>query len=331
MAKSLRESTQRSYTRATDLFRRFHLETNQPSTPFPLDHKVLLEFVAWCSGRKVASDTIAQYVSAVRHEDKLRAQPTREHVEMAIRGVANLRIAEQGPKEPGAAWESQWVCQAAELASRLILSRSQIPLRDIQALLCSIVGFLFALRSASIASIDASHLTYNGGVLVLQEHVRKAHGPQAIRTLKIPVPATAQPFHAVFDFLFYMGQRHPNVSESFLVSEYPASEPSKSVDHALDRTLSLLSVPTPMTTQQKSHALRRGAAVAMLSIGVPTLKSLSWGGWANDSSMKTYVSGRTFVACSQSDQNCFGWMLQSQLPDSVSSGSIGKPLAGSSE
>eukprot|EP00042_Codosiga_hollandica_P033828 m.231247 g.231247 ORF g.231247 m.231247 type:complete len:99 (+) comp54274_c0_seq6:298-594(+) len=69
-----------------------------------------------------------------------------------------------------------------------------------------------------------------------------------------------------------------------LLSEWEIPSAANCVNSALNRVRELLNLP--VVQSQQSHSLRRGAATAMGAIDVAPARVLSWGGWANEQSLK---------------------------------------------
>jgi len=312
MFAAYRPSTQRSYASAQALYEDFYEESELAGDPWPASDAAILAFVSDCNKRKLQQDTISQYVAAIRSKNTLLGPVGPDQVALALRGVGNQRVAEAPPKPSKPAWEAAWVVRAAELLSASLRSRTQVPkLPDLQAYAVTIVGFLFALRSQSVASVNSDHLKFEGDAFHLVVEVYKDKGVPKPKSVMLSAPATQQPFRALFDFLDYMHRLVPERKENFLVSEFIAKsdEPSRAVDRAMDHVLSLLKIDHPMRTQQKSHALRRGAAIAMLAVGVDVDKRRLWGGWKSHESMKPYVAGYEFAKPTAEQRSCFSWML----------------------
>jgi len=99
-----------------------------------------------------------------------------------------------------------------------------------------------------------------------------------------------------------------NSNNSFLISNSSTSSlrAATQVNQTLERVRDLLNLGKE--ERQQSHALRRGAARAMIAIDVPLPRILSWGRWKNEASLQPYIEGRAWSMSTRDDSKCFEWM-----------------------
>ena len=177
-------------------------------------------------------------------------------------------------------------------------------MNDMQALAASIIGFIFALRACSIADISMEHITTTATTFSLVKITTKTRQAMLPETYTLPLTG-ATPMRAVARFVQETKKLR---KQSALLSHWPARLPGQRVDNALSRVRQLLGLPR--ACGQQSHSLRRGAACSMVAIGVPLQRILSWGGWANEASVKPYYEGRVWSTANKHQDACFGWMIR---------------------
>lgn len=302
-------STQKSYSAAIGMYKKFWLATAQAGNLFPSSSKSLLYFSAWLSKRGILKQTIQQYLSAIRNEDaRLGFGDQSKQLDMLLRGVDNVRTAERGPRQAKPAWEASWVIQAQDMLMHRLQSGSS-QLRDVQALATVVFGFLFAQRASSTVAIRRQDVQCTSAYLQVSEGLRKTKKERIVHTFKVPTQQCSLA-KAIMAYTLFMKRRYAHIDEHYLLSEwFKQGNPSASVNTALQRARELLGLPSVNT--QQSHALRRGAAATMFALGVPMQRILSWGGWESEKSMRPYIKDRVWTTLSADHGRCFSWMLQS--------------------
>lgn len=303
---------------AVGMYEKFRREARMQGDAFPLENDSLLLFVAWLSKRGVRRSTIAQYLSAIRHENERLASDNPERViELALKGVENLRAQQRSPAEVRPAWSSRWVFEAADLLEKMMKSRNP-NVADMQALAASLFGFLFAQRSDTTLDVRQRDVKIEHGMLIFHEWTRKTKQQRSMRKFEIPIHSCAVAA-TIAKFTKYMTRNRSRSEEPMLLSLWQMSaSSSKVLDCALRRVRELLNLPRE--DSQASHALRRGAACAMFAVGVPIERILSWGGWATEHSLRPYLKDRVWTPPTEHDIKCFGWMkIQSSVSSSQQS------------
>jgi len=308
LVHSKRDSTQASYDVGVGMFRKFWQETEQQGEPFPLTDEAVEYFVTWLSQRDLQKSTITQYLSAVRHHNVIAGFGERAKcMELLLRGVANLQAETHGPKKAGVIWEAAWAVEAATALTKQLATPNS-DLKDVQALVACVFGFLFAQRASTTVAVGQQDVSHSRGVLQFEERVRKSKGEPVTRTLSVPL-GNCRLARAVFAYLGFMRTKHAAISDNFLVSLWLVPDhPSSTMNAILSRVRELLKLPA--LSQQHSHALRRGAATAMHTLGVQHQRILSWGAWKTHQSLQPYIQNTAWTTRSQAHEDCFGWMLQ---------------------
>ena len=221
-----------------------------------------------------------------------------------LKAIGNRRAAQQRSVPLKPTWSAETVIKAAKLLNILLFAKKP-DLADIQSVLISIIGFVFALRAGSLASLRLKDLQLAGNNIVLALHTYKTKGIRQVAEFTVPWKS-CEPLQPVRDFI--LKAKHFRLHDnSYLLPQSGSSpRPSTQVTQAMRRVCQLLRLPVPEGNQ--SHALRRGAASAMVAAGVPAERILSWGMWSTHESMKPYVKQSVWETDSEILQRCFGWM-----------------------
>lgn len=307
MLSAKKETTRTSYLSALKVFDAFWLASGEVGSPFPVSHASELRFVAWLSrDHPVQSSTAAQYLSAVRSHSMVSFAPTSAaHVSLAVKGMALLQSA---VKPVGLA--PTWPAEAVVVAARLLLSalgKSRPDFMECQALVSSIVGFLFLSRAATLCSVRPSDFTVVNRTLLFCESHRKSKLVPQPRSLQFLLES-GSPAWAVAVYGQVVGLKYPDLMDRSLVSLFTQSSPAARVEACLRTVVRLIGDNVTVILPTSSHCLRRGGAVSMLAVGVPLTKICEWGHWAGEPSVRPYVAGRAFQCPSPADKLCFSWL-----------------------
>lgn len=297
------------------MFREFWRETDQAGEPFPLRPEKLSEFAIYLATvRHVGAESVKQHISAVKHFDTLHNGDVQRRLQLVIKAIANDQVNVKGPKPPQPAWSPEAVIKATNMLAKVVRGQASMEIMDAQALIVSIIGFLYAQRATSIADMKLSDLKLDPKSLTFVQQRTKSKQAYKLSEFKIPI-ANCKPARVVREFLLKL-QKSPEKlhPDSELLSHWPKTEPSQRVGAALARARSILNLPEAQGLQ--SHALRRGAAIAMLAVGVPEIRILSWGGWKETNCLQPYTLGREWTETSGASEECFGWMRTSMRTDS---------------
>lgn len=305
MQDAFKEDTRKSYSSHVGMFRKFWKETKQRGQPFPLQESKLLEFAIYLDQvRGILHTSAAQYISAVRAHNTFFLQPGKEQIKSVLKGMANRNAAKRRGVPLKPTWSAETVIKATEKLHAL-LNAKQPSLADIQSILISILGFVFALRASSLASLRLKDLQVVGNNITLTLHTYKTKGVRDEVQFTVPWRA-CKPLQAVRQFLL-KAKQFCFSNNSYLIPPHEgASRPSVQVSRALRRVCELLKLPVPVGNQ--SHALRRGAASAMISAGVASPRIQSWGMWGSEHAMKPYIEQSTWQESSEFLEPIFGWM-----------------------
>jgi len=303
-----RLSTQTAYASALKVFDLFWARAGIGGSPFPLSHATELRFVTWLSvEHPVRSSTAAQYLSAVRSHSMLSSSPvSAEHVSLAVKGMANLEAVCE-PKPVKQTWLASYVMGAASKLLVLLAAPSP-PLVECQALVASIVGFLFLSRASTVCAIRPVDFSVVGATLLFCERYRKSKQVPSPRTLQLRLDSSS-PAWSVVEYCSFLRKHHPDLIEQSIISFFPQAYPAARVDACLGVACRLLGDDGPGLHPWSSHALRRGGAVSMLAVGVPLIKICEWGHWSGESSIRPYIVDRAFQCPSPADLVCFEWLV----------------------
>jgi hypothetical protein len=169
-----------------------------------------------------------------------------------------------------------------------------------------VFGFIFALRSATIVSVRSVDIKLTSSAILFEEVNRKSKTPQKARSLVLPFD-NCEPARALRAyFLFIQPSLDPQQSVFGIASgtrEQPSSIINRFIATALD------TIQHNEQQQLTSHCLRRGSAASMFACDVPSLRILSWGGWASLTSAQPYLQDRTWRPSTTADKSCYQWML----------------------
>eukprot|EP00042_Codosiga_hollandica_P046932 m.501794 g.501794 ORF g.501794 m.501794 type:complete len:231 (-) comp57333_c0_seq26:639-1331(-) len=126
---------------------------NQEGEPFPVDDGKLMEFSVYLHEvRQIRSSSIKQYISAVKYHNSITQNSDAQALSLLLKGITTRQVETHGGTELKPIWEAGHVLEASDKLTALAKSRSP-SLEDCQALAASIIGFLFALRARSLASV----------------------------------------------------------------------------------------------------------------------------------------------------------------------------------
>ena len=302
---AMKPDTRNTYSSHVGMYRKIWQETDQLGDAFPVEESKLAEFAIYLDkSRGLKRSSIAQYISAVRNHNVAHVQHGSEAVSLILRAISNRQVQQQGSIPLKPVWDASNVVAASTMLSTLVASNSKQD-SDMRALATSIVGFVFALRARSLVSVRVGDLQFEDDTL---NFTLRAYKTKAVEVeSKYVVPwKECKPLHAVRKYLARRNKFNIS-SNSFLISDNTSSlRAATQVNRALNRVRELLKLGE--VQQQQSHALRRGAARAMIAIGVPLPRILSWGRWKNETSLQPYIEGRAWSMSTHDDSKCFEWM-----------------------
>lgn len=310
---AMKPDTRQTYSSHVGMYRKFWEETRQRGDAFPIKDVKLAEFAIYLDKyRGLRRASIAQYISAVRNYNMTHTQPGSETVGLVLRAISNRQSQQQGgiPLKP--AWDSSSVIAAATLLNKLV-KQSSSRVSDMQSLAASIVGFVFVLRARSLVSVRHGDLQFEGDVLKFTLRVYKTKKAEVESNYTVPWKE-CEPLRALKQYLSSRNKFN-NSNNLFLISNSSTSSlrAATQVNQALERVRDLLNLGKE--EQQQSHALRRGAARAMIAIEVPLPRILSWGRWKNEASLQPYIEGRAWSMSTRDDSKCFGWMKKQRTAE----------------
>lgn len=309
LQESVRPSTRSTYASHVNVYHQYWESTKQAGNPFPVKTESLTKFAIYLAEqRELTPASIKQHISAVKHHNALVNMDEDQQLGLVMRGIQNRNLTIRGPTPVRPIWDSSDTLRAAELLENLARQRGS-SLADMQGLCTVVIAFLCAQRAASIADARYADIKFTGVTFCFEQRTAKSKQPDVTQQFRIPWK-NCKPLSAVRTFL----TKHGQSTDKYLLSEWMAfTQPSRRVHATLLRVRELLCMPQVL--DQQSHSLRRGAAVAMTSIGVPFHRVLSWGGWKDASSLKPYIEGREWCAGTQHHEQCFGWMKQGMAGD----------------
>ena len=271
----------------------------------------LSTFAVVLQEQRLKVQTVRAYVSAVLAVEKLSFssidQQLTEQLTRLFQGIANVSAEQHGVPELKPAVSAKDVISIAEKLPAIQDQR-------LQSMAAAIVlGFLFALRASTLVAIKLADITVAPESLVLHETTRKSRAPRATRRLEVPTRLCA-PAAALRTYFSNVQSRcarskWSSVPAFAFVPPTVTETQAQLVNHALQHVYTRLGLHRP-DTDLTSHALRRGAAVSMLAVGVPMPRILSWGAWQSEASVRPYLQGRAWQHATPQDRLCFQHMTQ---------------------
>jgi len=233
-----------------------------------------------------------------------------EHVSLAIKGLAQQQgIQAKGVMAP------TWLASSVIIAARLLLSALEATTLDLvkcQALVASIVGFLFLSRASTICNILPSDFAVVNRSLLFRESYRKSKLVPVPRVLQFRLEP-ASPAWAIVVYCEVLKLRRSDLMGQSMVSLYAQVSPAARIEACLTTVAKLVEKDVGGVVPTSSHCLRRGGAVSMLAVGVPLTKICEWGHWAGEPSIRTYITGRAFQCPSPADRVCFEWLAGTNI------------------
>lgn len=306
LAGSLRPSTRNSYAHSVSVYSDLCLSIGCVS--FPVTSLTASCFVSLLKERRYVPSSISQAWSAVKKQNYLLgfAQVSDEIstlVSQLIRGVSNSISLTSRPKPPPDVFPSRVVCELLPVLSSQLDSRE---IRQQSQLAAVIFCFLFCLRSDTLVYVLLEDISFDQSFLIFLERKRKNMSVLSTRSVRAPLSASP----VLLLLRYYKWLVAQGVALSAPLFNFDSfSSSSALLSRAIELSLSLLPVIATSGVPTSSHSLRRGAAVAMTAVSVPTTRILQWGAWASVTSLQPYLRGHAFVTPSQSDLVFFGWMV----------------------
>jgi hypothetical protein len=194
---------------------------------------------------------------------------------------------------------------------RLGLSTTDPVLRVAAAAVTHAFVFFARASSAMAATVD-SYCFQPDGSLIFRQDVSKRGRGAWLRTLPCAGTVSGDSAHPLLLLrrVYDMRRRTQLSSGRTLLFTSTANQasPSAQLDRYLQRLLLHVHAPVPAGFRFSSHSLRAGAATAALSINVPQLVLMAWGGWRSTTSLPRYVD--PLVAPSPAARIFFGHLLR---------------------
>jgi hypothetical protein len=308
-----RPTTKSAYSRIVAEYSSFAMQDAPGANPFPVSEERICRYATVLAQRNLKMSSLRQYLSAIANNNKKLGHGDFSsflRLQALVKGVGQRQVSQDGGAlAPKPVFLSSWALVLAQW-----LQDQEV--NDNSRMIASVLaGYLFASRAATIAEIRVGDMPTEDGRLFLRERARKSKQLQSMRQLFIPIDRCA-PAGALSRFLIKLRASGVSAQEQLVGWENP-SAPAVCVKKALQQALLVLRAGQVVPSQEESlvfkasHCLRRGAAVAMMAIGVHQERRLSWGGWSTDEAGRTYVRERAFAEGSAADGQCFGWMLPS--------------------
>ena len=201
---------------------------------------------------------------------------------------------------------------AAHVVQRLVdILQCQLSTHSMlqQPQLASVVFcFLFALRADTLVNVLMEDVSSDQLFFLFTERKRKNMCVLSTRLCRVPF--TCRPAAVLWSFVQWRLKMGSLPSSSlFSFQNVGQSSSASLVSSAIGASLALVPGLVPLCRSYPSHAIRRGAAISMLSVSVPLHRIMQWGAWSSESSVTPYLKGHAFVSPSVSDTFFFGWMV----------------------
>jgi integrase len=270
---------------------------------YPVSKSAIAVYIAFLVDNGVQAQSIPAYLSAIFKRQTLEGTPidatVQDYAHLLTKGAANQQVSRRGPAQKEII--SANTCKI--MAECLLQQCSSLQVKQQRELAAVIFGFLFALRADTICSVMPGDVILRDKNIIFTERKWKSKQVQRQRTRTSPVQGKMA--SAIAKYINWtsssssfetslFGFRQQGASAAKVVSYINIAATTAKIKH--NQTIST------------AHALRRGAAVSMSAVGVPSVRLCDWGGWAGEASVRPYLKDHPWTTPTPDDFDAFGWM-----------------------